>query len=258
MQIDWITVAAQIANFLVLVWLLQRLLYRPIVRAMRNREAAISDRFAEAEKREAEAAREAETLKQQQLGLQQRRAAMLAQAQQEAQDLEQRLEAKAHERVAAQRAAWQRQVDRETAAFLVDLRREVAGHVGRVARRVLGDLADVRLEEAMADTFITRLNGLTGKTLDNLRAEAEAGGRITVTSAFDLPDPVRNRLRKAVCAVLHEEAQPDFLRDAQIGCGIQLKVRGQTLHWNVNAYLDDLEKEIGAWMGREDGQEAAE
>ena len=31
MSIDWITVAAQIVNFLVLVWLLKRFLYRPIL-----------------------------------------------------------------------------------------------------------------------------------------------------------------------------------------------------------------------------------
>ncbi|MCD9148781.1 F0F1 ATP synthase subunit B family protein [Pseudophaeobacter flagellatus] len=258
MQIDWITVAAQIANFLVLVWLLQRLLYRPVVRAMRNREAAIRSRFAEAEKREAKAAGEVETLKQQQLEFQQRRAALLAQAQQEAQDLEHRLEAEARERVAAQRAAWESQIDRETAAFLVDLRREAAGHVGRVARRVLNDLAGARLEEAMADTFIAQLNGLTGKSLASLRAETTSGGRITVASAFDLPDPLRNRLRKAVRAVVYENAQPDFVRDPQIGCGIRLKVRGQTLQWNVSAYLDDLEKEIGVMIGREDRQEAAE
>ena len=40
MQIDWITVAAQIVNFLVLVWILQRLLYRPVTRAMARRKAA--------------------------------------------------------------------------------------------------------------------------------------------------------------------------------------------------------------------------
>ena len=40
MQIDWLTVAAQIVNFLVLVWLLQRFLYRPITDAMARRDPA--------------------------------------------------------------------------------------------------------------------------------------------------------------------------------------------------------------------------
>ena len=48
MQIDWLTVAAQIVNFLVLVWLLQRFLYRPITEAMARREERIESRLSEA------------------------------------------------------------------------------------------------------------------------------------------------------------------------------------------------------------------
>ena len=48
MSIDWITVVAQIANFLVLVWLLKRFLYRPILDGIDAREAEITRRMAEA------------------------------------------------------------------------------------------------------------------------------------------------------------------------------------------------------------------
>ena len=48
MQIDWLTVAAQIINFLVLIWLLQRFLYRPITNAMARREARIEERLSDA------------------------------------------------------------------------------------------------------------------------------------------------------------------------------------------------------------------
>ena len=34
MSIDWITVLAQIGNFLVLVWLLKRFLYKPILKGI--------------------------------------------------------------------------------------------------------------------------------------------------------------------------------------------------------------------------------
>jgi F-type H+-transporting ATPase subunit b len=55
--INWFTVTAQIFNFLVLVYLLKRFLYKPIVRAMDERERRIASRLEEAEKRE-EAARQ--------------------------------------------------------------------------------------------------------------------------------------------------------------------------------------------------------
>ncbi|MEI8606176.1 F0F1 ATP synthase subunit B family protein [Pseudoalteromonas sp. B160] len=43
MLIDWFTVAAQAVNFLILVWLLKRYLYQPILHAIDDREQRIAD-----------------------------------------------------------------------------------------------------------------------------------------------------------------------------------------------------------------------
>src|SRR5690554_335109 len=55
MSIDWITVLAQIANFLVLLWLLKRFLYRPILDGIDAREAEIARRMADAEQAQQQA-----------------------------------------------------------------------------------------------------------------------------------------------------------------------------------------------------------
>ena len=41
MSIDWFTVAAQIINFLILVWLLKKFLYKPVLTAMDNRQQKV-------------------------------------------------------------------------------------------------------------------------------------------------------------------------------------------------------------------------
>ncbi|MFO1424323.1 MAG: hypothetical protein U1F70_11865 [Candidatus Competibacteraceae bacterium] len=46
MKLDWFTVAAQISNFLLLLWLLKRFLYRPILAAMAARQQRIADALA--------------------------------------------------------------------------------------------------------------------------------------------------------------------------------------------------------------------
>jgi len=48
MSVDWVTVAAQIGNFLVLVWLLKRFLYKPILNGIDAREAEIATQMGEA------------------------------------------------------------------------------------------------------------------------------------------------------------------------------------------------------------------
>ena len=47
MQLDWSTVALEVVNFLVLVWLLKRFLYGRILHAIEARESKIAARIAE-------------------------------------------------------------------------------------------------------------------------------------------------------------------------------------------------------------------
>lgn len=257
MQIDWITVAAQIVNFLVLVWLLQRLLYRPVTRAMQQRAAAIREQFDEAARRESEAQAEADRLRAAQQELDAQRAEMLAAAQDEAHELRQQLEAEARDAVADRRATWEDQLSREQVAFLSELRREAAGHVARLSRRVLRDLASASLEQAMAETFLSRLQSLEGRALEDLRAAARGeGGSITVLSAFDLSNDLRERLSVAIRDKVDGDAQVDFETDPEIICGIRLKVRGHTLQWSIDAYLDDLEEEMAGMLERSSAQDA--
>ena len=55
MAIDWFTTGAQIINFLILVWLLKKLLFRPIVNAMESREQGLASRLQQVETQNSEA-----------------------------------------------------------------------------------------------------------------------------------------------------------------------------------------------------------
>ncbi len=52
MLIDWFTVGAQALNFLILVWLMKRFLYKPILNAIDAREKKIAAELADADAQE--------------------------------------------------------------------------------------------------------------------------------------------------------------------------------------------------------------
>src|SRR5690625_1258947 len=60
MEVDWFTVIAQILNFLVLVWLLKRFLYKPVLNAIDEREKKIASELEDAALHKAEARKEKE------------------------------------------------------------------------------------------------------------------------------------------------------------------------------------------------------
>jgi F-type H+-transporting ATPase subunit b len=104
MLIDWFTVGAQAINFLVLVWLLKRFLYRPILDAIDAREQRIAAELADADAKRAEARQERETFQHKNQEFDQQRTALFAHALDEAKSERQRLLDEARQAADALRA----------------------------------------------------------------------------------------------------------------------------------------------------------
>ena len=91
MLINWFTVFAQAINFLILVWLLKRFLYKPILHAIDEREKGIATQLAQAEAKEAEAQKDRDDFQHKNEVFDQERAALLKKATDEAKAERQRL-----------------------------------------------------------------------------------------------------------------------------------------------------------------------
>ena len=91
MLINWFTVFAQAINFLILVWLLKRFLYKPILHAIDEREKGIATQLADAEAKKAEAQKERDDFQHKNEAFDQERAALLKKATDEANAERQRL-----------------------------------------------------------------------------------------------------------------------------------------------------------------------
>ena len=92
MQIDYFTTIAQIINFLILVYLLRRFLYRPILKSMDEREQKIISRLKEAEQKKKDAEQEVESYRKMLQELSDKRQDMNAKAAKEAQILQDRFD----------------------------------------------------------------------------------------------------------------------------------------------------------------------
>ncbi len=246
MQFDWFTFAAQVVNFLLLVWLLHRLLYRRLVRAMEQREERIAARFRAAEEREEAAARAEESFRQREGELESRRDELLARAREDAERRrrelvqEARAEAEAHER------SWRQELDRERATFLAELRRRIAKAALAVSRRALADLADARLEEQALARFRRRLESLEGEERRRLAAALAGGERLVLASAFPVAAAERERLAEALRGIAGHPLPPLAVTvDPGRGFGLELEAAGWKVGWSLDGYLEGLAERVG-------------
>src|SRR6204780_4064321 len=147
MLIDWFTVAAQTINFLVLVWLLKRFLYKPILAAIDARETKIAAELKDAAAKKAEAQLERDNFRSKGETLERQRAELLRKATDDANAERQRLLDAARTDSDALRAKLNDAVKNERLEVNREIVTRTQQEVFALARKTLADLADTTLED---------------------------------------------------------------------------------------------------------------
>jgi len=257
MLIDWFTVGAQLVNFLILVWLLKRFLYKPILRAIDAREKRIASALADAEAKKAEAQKERDEFQHKNETFDQERAALLSKATEEAKAERQRLLDDARKAADALNTKRQETLRSDAHNLNQAIRRRTQQEVFAIARKVLTDLATTSLEERISEVFIRRLRAMDGKAKEGF-AEAlkTASEPAPVRSAFDLPTEQRTAIQNALNETFSTEVHIRFETAPDLVSGIELTANGQKVAWSIADYLTSLEKGVGELLKEKDKPEA--
>jgi F-type H+-transporting ATPase subunit b len=245
--IDWFTVGAQVLNFLVLVWLMKRVLYKPILGAIDARDAGVARELADATAKEAAADQAGAEFKRQQAEFESARAALLERAAAEAAAERVRLleEASAAAGQLKQRSSDMQQLEHQQ--FAQALGRRAQGEVLLLARRVLKDLAGADVERQMVMAFCEKLHMLQEADRRSLALGLEPSPEpLRIQSAFALAPELKQTLHAAIQTALGKTVGLRFDIAPEILCGIELSVPGYRLSWSIEDYLADLERRLAA------------
>jgi F-type H+-transporting ATPase subunit b len=253
MLIDWFTVAAQALNFVILVWLMRRFLYKPILRAIDAREKKIAAELEDAARKQAEAKKERDAFERKNGEFDQQRAALLSQATadakagcqvllDEARKAADTLSAKRREALASEARSLNSAVSRRA-------QQEVFG----IARKALADLSTASLEERMGEVFTRRLREMDGKVKAGL-AEAikTASEAALVRTAFDMPGAQRAVIQNAINETFSADVRLRFETAPDLISGIELSTSGQKVGWSIAGYLGSLEKGVSDLLKEHD------
>ena len=236
MSIDWITVIAQIVNFLVLIWLLKRYLYRPILNGIDAREVEIAERMLDATRAEEKAeAAEAEYLDQI-ATLQANESAMTDSARQRAEAARDVLLAEAQELFEKERIDWKAHLEQEGHKYTAELHKTGASALLSLTRKALDDLADDTLEERIVAHVVTRLVPMS----EELRNAASGSTEAIATTRDPLPKAARERLEADLQNVIPNMAL-HFETDTEQSPGLILRMGGAQVAWTVDSYIDGLD-----------------
>ena len=257
MPFDWFTVVAQALNFLILVWLLKRFLYKPILNAIDAREKRIALALADADAKEAEAQKDRDEFQHKNEEFDRQRAALLSRATDESKTERARLLDAARRESDDLRIKRREALRSEQQSLSEALTRRARDEVFAIARKALADLAGTTLEERMTEVFLRRLSELNDAGMAALKSAFEtAPGPLLIRTTFMLPPAQRAAIETALIETFGKGKQIRFETAPDQVSGIELVANGQKVAWSIVDYLASLEKGVDELLKDKDKSEA--
>jgi F-type H+-transporting ATPase subunit b len=233
-ELDWTTFLLELINFLVLIWILNRFLYQPVMKIIAQRKTAIQKTQADAEQMRSDA----ETLR----GQYENR---LAEWEQE----KDKARAKLRDEISADRNRLldelRKELDQERKkAAAVEQRRlkdftqqtEAAAIAqgATFASRLLSRLGGVELERRIIDLVMEDLPRLPQDKIQAIQSvPATTGPAMRITTGYPLDTTQRKILGDACQTLMGREVPCEFLEDRNLIAGLRISFGSWVLRANV-------------------------
>lgn len=241
MRIDWSTLALQLVNFVVLVWLLQRFLYRPVLRLIDARRAEIDQRYTAAGRAADEAKEQLAGVEGQRAGIAAERAAALKSAADEA-----------HRQLAARRAEAEHDAEvlmaetRKTLAqermrALEEMRRAAFALAADLAGRVLAEMPESLRTQAWLERIARCLESRSPAERTALAGGLPGSVELRIVTAAPLSAEETARWRERLRHAVGGEIAMSFGSDPQLIGGAELHFPHATLSFSIRGAIASLE-----------------
>jgi F-type H+-transporting ATPase subunit b len=238
LELNWSTFVLEIINFLILIWILKRFFYQPVLDVIARRRAGIEKTRADA----LQLQEEAQALRSQYENRlaeweKERRAAREQLAKEVETERTQRLQTLSSELAQErERAAIveQRRLDN----LERQLEQTALTQGAQFAARLMTLASGPELQEKLISLLLQQLETLPAPQLEDLRGGAgTAPDGIRVTSAFALDRAARERLEQALGSCLDMQLPLEYREDPELLAGARITVGAWVLHANVKDEL---------------------
>lgn len=235
MELDWSTFLLEIINVLVLVWLLKRFLYLPVLTVIEERKAAIAKTVADAQRLRDEAKAQQEQSEQRLVAWEQEKDHARRQLQEEiAAERQRRLDAlqvdlaKERQQASVREAQRSKELVRQAEAAAI-----LQG--AQFSSTLLSRLAGPELEARLIDAALEDLSRLPPRQLEAIKSALSTDTHAWVTTAYPLEGASRDRLLKVIEGLLGRMSVWEFVEDRKLLAGLRVSLGG----WVLRANLED-------------------
>jgi F-type H+-transporting ATPase subunit b len=245
MSFSWSTFALQAVNFLVLVWLLKRFLFKPVDAIVARRKAEIGRAQAEAEAARQRAEQARKEFDQRRTEIEAQRQSNIEQTRAELADERSKMIEAAHAEIEKLKSVMLKQLDEERDNAAREISDRAVQIAVQLADRLLRQFAAPRLDDLFLDRLLNHLDHLTAAERAVLLDQSEPDrGSLLVTTASPLDSDTESKWRGALTSRLGASPHMTFAVDKDLIAGTELKFPLAVLRFSWRQALAEAQQEL--------------
>lgn len=241
MNINWTTVFFQMINFLIVVWILKKYLFKPVLSSMDKREQTIQDRLKDAEKSKKETEIARKELEEKIASLEKSKDAVMAKAIDEANAEHSDLLKKSHQEIQKKKKEFEEQMISERESLRLSIKDITSSVVVDTVSSALSDLANKDIQNVILENFIDKLSKKDLKNLTELQSFYKKSKKLNVNTSFEIDDKSKNAISDELSKLIGEKSlNINFKIDDSLLCGIEIICDSLSISFGMNTYINEL------------------
>lgn len=246
MNIDFFTLGAQIINLLILLFLLRKFLYLPVLKVLEERKNLLDNEYSEAEKTRKKAELLEQKMQKEYALIEEEKQRIFAETKIKVQELEQKLIDEAYIEFNKARKSWKNKLLSEQKTFEFVLQKLIVEYFARFTDSALMQMADVNLNELFIHKLKQKLSELNKEQKADFERDFLSSKILNVCTAEELSLQTKNEFEIFLKNNFNisEKLKLKFFVDKKLICGVELKVDERMLAWNLAEYIADFSKNL--------------
>lgn len=238
MAFDWSTFALEIINFLILIWILQRLFYKPLRDMIARRQSLIDQSLAQAEQMRQEALELKHNYETRQQQWEQEKQHAIDRLHQQLEAEKHREMTKLHHELEQERHRAQTSLQKQQVEIHRHQQKLALMNGSRFASLLLQRAAGPQLENRLFDLLFEQIHKLPDVCLNTLQnLDSQQTLDIHISSVYPLDNEPLQRLEQRLTSLIDNPLQFHYNQNPDLIAGFRIDIGAWVLHINLQHEL---------------------
>ncbi|WP_457622648.1 F0F1 ATP synthase subunit delta [Persephonella sp.] len=198
MKLDLLTYLFEIINFFVLLWILKKLLYNPVISVLKKRKNYIDQKIREAEEAESKLKKIKDEYNHVLKEIEELKKTKIAQIEKEVQQEKERLYSEMKKELDAQRQKFLESLEIEKKEAINELKEETVRYALKFVSKLLTSISDKNLHKKLLSIALEGIRSINREEIDDIAAELKERNTVTVETAYPLSEDEIESIKKSI------------------------------------------------------------